>query len=70
MHESDSLVVSLTAATLLMKNLREEGFSFQKIADILYQKGVETKVGGKWIKQSVRSVINRKGVFRTLKRLK
>lgn len=44
---------------LEMRRLREEGFSYQKIADIFNGKNIPSKLDGEWIWQSIRSVLNR-----------
>ena len=44
---------------LEMRRLREEGFSYQKIADIFNEKNIPSKLDGEWIWQSIRSVLNR-----------
>ena len=48
---------------LEMKRLREEGFSYQKIADIFNGKNIPAKTGGAWIWQSIRGVLNRQSVL-------
>ncbi len=52
-----------TKNILEMKRLREEGFSYQKIADIFNGKNIPAKTGGAWIWQSIRGVLNRQSVL-------
>ena len=42
-----------------MMYMREEGFSYQEIADELNNEKVATREGGKWIKQTVYSILKR-----------
>ena len=42
-----------------MVNLREEGFTFQAICDVLDAEKVKTREGGKWHRKVVRDIINR-----------
>ena len=42
-----------------MENLREEGFSFQKIADILNDEKIKTRQGGEWLKMTVYQILKR-----------
>ena len=44
---------------LKMKNLRIEGFSYQKIADILNRESFPTREGRPWIKTSVNMILKR-----------
>ena len=44
---------------LLINNLREEGFSYPKIAAELNRKGIATQNGGEWIHQTVRAIYKR-----------
>ena len=43
-----------------MKNLRSEGFSLQKIADILNDEKIPTREGGIWKKQTISYILKRR----------
>ncbi len=43
-----------------MKQMRRQGFSYQRIADRLYTRGIASKAGGIWYPKTVRSVLIRK----------
>jgi site-specific DNA recombinase len=50
---------------LKMKNLRIEGFSYQKIADILNRESFPTREGRPWIKTSVNMILKREAAEAT-----
>lgn len=42
-----------------MQNLREEGLSYQAIADALNEERIKPRVGGKWVKSAVFYILKR-----------